>query len=270
MAVKNDLWFPAWQTALREALHRGLNMTPGPAPAGTFDAMFGALDPLSEGRDEIGAEIDRWENLQTDGHRLSLSRPFMLTEGGENGFRRTIVAEVFGRFHDDGGRRGGCLLVRAANYKAFVATKGDTIMVLLRSGSNDRLWRGTLTHDVSLNPRVRADPDGFATCGLLEGGPGGAIVLLYEHRRQPRWIRVDADGPGCIINLRQTPPFRDTAALLADIVRGRRPARDFFRLGTTLFGGDVSDTLADAGDRWAVLCLALVMRTMVWQYESSG
>lgn len=270
MAVLNDWRFPAWETAVREALHQGLDGSSGPAPHGAFDAVFGALDPLLEGRDEIPVAIERWESLQTDGDRLSFTKPFTVTHAGADGFTRTMAAEVFGRFHDDDGWRGGCLLVRAADWKAFVATEGDSVLIFLRCGSNDGLWRGTLTHEVGLNPRIRNDPDGLATCGILDGGPCGPIVLLYERRRRPRWIRVDTDGPGCIIDLRELPALRDSARLLGDIARGNRPARDFFRGGLPLFGGDFTGTLSDTSDRRAVLCLALVMRTMVWKYESSG
>ena len=270
MAVKSDWWFPAWNTAVREALRYAMEESPGPAAPGAFDAVFEAVGPLSEGRDELTGPIRHWDRLRIEGARLSFSEPIVITEASADGSAGPIVAEVFGRFHDDAGREGGCLFVRAADWLAFVVTEGDRVGVLLRSDSTDAMRRATLTHDVRLNPPVRKLPGGATDCGSIDGGPTAPILLLYEHRRRPRWIRVDTDRQGCTIDLRETIPFRETAALLGGIVRGNRPVRDFFRGGMPLFGGDVTGTLTDTGDRWAVLCLALAMRTMVWKSETSG
>lgn len=264
MAVKNDWWFPAWNTAVRQALRYAMEESPG-----AFDAVFEAVGPLSEERAELTGPIRHWDRLRIEGVRLSFSEPIVITEASADGSAGPVVAEVFDRFHDDAERQGGCLFVRAAGWRAFVVTQEDRVGVLLRSDSMDAMRRATLAHDVRLNPPVPKMPGG-ATCGIVDGGPAAPIVLLYEHRRRPRWIRVDMDRQGCTIDLRQTILFRETAVLLGGIVRGKRPVRDFFRGGMPLFSGDVTGTLTDTGDRWAVLCLALVMRTMVWKHESSG
>lgn len=270
MKTNHDCWFAQWTAAAREALGHGRDGRPGPAPAGAFDAVFEAVTPLCEGRDAVGVGAGaggagRWEDLRADGDRLSLSKPFRIVEHGTGG--TAVVAEVFGRFHQDARLCGGCLFVRAADWQAFVVVDDDRVHVLLRSDSGDGLYRVSLPHRVVLNPRCGG------MSGTIDGGREGPIQLDYEPRRwrPPRWIRVGREGTDshCLIDLRETVPFRETASLLGGIVRGHRPVRDLFG-GRAIFLGDLADTLLDPDDRRVLLCLAMVLRTMVWKSESSG